>query len=154
MHKLFPAVVEVYYKGDTLFFTFMLHLSDDINSRRIDEEFYIKWSVDHKIPTGEHYEIQISYPDPIKQKCVHFYESKKDEAGLYVCWTKHVPDIKTALNIIKLWSAGNIYYREFGVDFITIFTEEDLANSVFDNGFKILAEEYGITVKVIYPAIE
>lgn len=157
MHKSLPAVVEVSSEKSSIMFSFIIHYSDDIDSRKIDDSFYINYSLTKKVPEDLHHEIEICFPDISSQKNVekiHFYKSIKDEGTPYVCWTAHVKYIRQAVSILKMWSAGTAYTINHGEGFERFFTEDELAQCSFENGLKILKEEYGIIAKVICPVLD
>lgn len=137
-------------RGHEYHFFCTLYGTDDLNLRKIEDDFYIKYSVDHQIYQGMHHEIEVVSPvihNHQNFSKIHLYQSAKTKKW-YVCWTRHIPSEEEAMRVLEMWSLGTVYTMENNDGFENLMTSEELDNSIFDNAIKKLKGEYGIYLKV------
>lgn len=144
-------IVVVTSKEETYKFIFLICATKSSRTRLIEDSFYINWSINKKVPTGLHHEIEVISPDlsshPAYKK-MHVHLSGKNHKK-YVCFTEPLPDKKSVLNLLRMWTAGTVYTIENDIGFENLFTTGESTSEGFSRELSRLKEEYGIAVKRI-----
>ncbi|WKZ24748.1 MAG: hypothetical protein QY321_04000 [Patescibacteria group bacterium] len=153
--KITVVVKSARHQIEYYIFTFLIKETNRIGLRKIEKEFYIKHSKSHSVPRGKHHEIEIIEPNMVLQKNhekIHFHLSAKDDKP-YICWTRRVPNMDRALDIITIWSAGTVYTMKNNIGFEKLSSNDDLDNDIFENVMNKLKRYYKITVETVLEEI-
>ena len=104
-------------------------------------DFYLKWG--KVIPEGLHHEIEIVEPNRtvLLAKLIHIHQSTKS-SGLFICYPPHIPTLKRALEVLKIWCLGTVLTWEAGVDLNTLRDSECGGDD--ELFYRTLSDRYGI----------
>ncbi|MCD4694505.1 hypothetical protein K8R62_04065 [bacterium] len=131
-------------------FNFIVHVTESIESRKLEDDFYVNYSKNRQVPIGKHHEIEIISPDLSKEssfKWIHVHRSKKDNK-LYVCIVDHLSTIEETLEILEMWAAGTLYTIRFHKMFDCLIAEDEAINRDYKNALKKLKDNFNIVANI------
>ncbi len=101
-------------------FHFLAHKTTSAAERLIDVAFYILQTRNHRVPEGDHVEIEVIDPEPwtILPDYVHVHtvlETSRD----FVCFTGKIETVDEAQAMTAEWCVGTTFTLVTGKDFVS-----------------------------------
>lgn len=134
--------IEVKTPTGTLTFESKVHISESLEGRAIEEEYYRKWRGDKSVPKGLHHEFEL-----VKWPAITFHTHVHPTTGKrFVCWTGDLPKIEIARNLFRMWCLLEAWGHSYGRDYGTLVQEGQIKEMQLEE-VEVFAEGQNIRIE-------
>jgi len=138
----------VFFKNKIYRFEIRFHESTKVADQEIEPEFYLKYSLEHNVYNGTHFEMEVILKELEGLnhfEKIHIHISSKN-GKKYICWTGQLMAESQAVLVAKMWCAGSVYTIIYGEDFVLLFERYNVNFEDFEKMIEILNNEFKILV--------